>query len=346
MPMISGKTVLVTGGGGYIGGHLCNFLAKKGLKVISVDIARQKYLKNSPNIAFHLVDIRDKKKLALLFKNVDAVFHLAFIQTDSFKVPLQTLRDVDIGGTRNVLELAVKHGVRKFIHTSSNEVYGAHPNSLIAENADKPLTDPLNLYSLLKTEAEMLAWDFSREYKLPMVSLRFPMVCGEGFYNYKILMKMMANLKNNKLVVMVGNGQNRFNQVYLGDVLEAYYLAYKNGKANGHTFNICSDDSVKLSDMLTYGCQKYKSKSKVVYLPLKFTQCLLKILLFFGIYIIYPGDLEWLARDMVLDNSKAKKILGFRPTKTTKECLEILVDSFLKMDSSILNRDTDKPFIE
>jgi nucleoside-diphosphate-sugar epimerase len=339
------KTVLITGGGGYIGGYLSNYLAKKGLKVISVDIAKQKYLKDSPNIDFHLVDIRDKEKLSPLFKNIDAVFHLAFIQTDSYKIPLKTLRDIDIGGTRNVLELSVQHGVKKFIHTSSIEVYGAHPSRLISEDADKPLTDPLNLYSLLKTEAEMLAWDFSRENNLPMVSLRFPMVCGEGFYNYKILMKMMENLKNNKPVVLVGNGKNHFNQVYLDDVLESYYLAYKNDEANGKSFNICSDDSVELNEMLKYGKERYKSKSKILFLPLKFTQGVLKILLSLGIYVIYPGDLEWLGRDIVFDNSKAKKILGFRPTKTTKECLAILVDSFLKTDVSILTRDTDKPFI-
>jgi len=60
--MSNKKTVLVTGGGGYIGGYLCNFVADKGLKVISIDIARQKYLKDSPNIDFHLIDIRDKNK--------------------------------------------------------------------------------------------------------------------------------------------------------------------------------------------------------------------------------------------------------------------------------------------
>lgn len=343
--MSNKKTVLVTGGGGYIGGYLCNFVADKGLKVISIDIARQKYLKDSPNIDFHLIDIRDKNKMAPLFKGVDAVFHLAFVQTDSNKVPIETLRAVDIGGTRNVLELSIENKVKKFIHTSSSEIYGAHPNKIINEESDKSLNDPLNLYGLLKTEAELMAWDYSREFNLPMVSLRFPMVCGEGFYNYKILMKMISNLKNNKPVFLVGNGENRFRQVYLGDVLKAYYLSYTNEKALGKAFNICANDSVKLNDMIAYAKKKYKSNSQIIYLPLKPIQKLLKILKFFGIYVIHPGDLEWLCRDILMDNSKAKKILGFKPTKTTKESLEILVDSFLKMDEDILSRDADNPFV-
>jgi len=203
----------------------------------------------------------------------------------------------------------------------------------------------MEYYGLLKTEAELMAWDYSREFNLPMVSLRFPMVCGEGFYNYKILMKMISNLKNNKPVFLVGNGENRFRQVYLGDVLKAYYLSYTNEKALGKAFNICANDSVKLNDMIAYAKKKYKSNSQIIYLPLKPIQKLLKILKFFGIYVIHPGDLEWLCRDILMDNSKAKKILGFKPTKTTKESLEILVDSFLKMDEDILSRDADNPFV-
>jgi nucleoside-diphosphate-sugar epimerase len=337
--------VLVTGGGGYIGGYLCNFLAEKGFHVIAVDIARQRYLKKHPQIEFHRVDIRDKDALDPLFQDVDAVFHLAFVQTDSHKIPLNVLRDIDIGGTRNVLELAVRYGVKKFIHTSSIEVYGAHPISPITESADKPLNDPLNLYSLLKAEAEMLAWDYSREHHLPMVSLRFPMVCGEGFYNYKVFMKMMDNLRKNRIVFMVGNGKNRFNQVYLYDVLESYYLAYSTDTAVGKAFNICSDDSVTVDQMLRYGKEVYASTSKIIYFPVSFVQYILRVLLFFGVYVIYPSDLEWLRRDIVFDNSKAKRVLGFKPTKTTKECMKILVDSFSKSKTGILDRDTDTPFM-
>ena len=143
----------------------------------------------------------------------------------------------------------------------------------------------------------------------------------------------------------VCNGENRFNQVYLGDVLDAYYLSYIKDEANGKSFNICSSDNVKVKDMIQYGKEKFHSNSMVFYFPVKLVQTILKIMKRLGVYVIHPGDLEWMDRDIVFDNTKAKNILGFKPTKTTRECLEILVDSFLKMDNDILKRNPDRPFV-
>jgi nucleoside-diphosphate-sugar epimerase len=339
------RKVIVTGGGGYIGGYLCNFLAKKGYKVISIDVDRQKYLEDHPNISFVKADVRDSKKIAHLFKGLDAVFHLAFVQTDSCKLPMKLLRDIDIEGTRSILDLAFFSKARKFVFASSSEVYGTNPPNPITEESPTPLTDPLNKYSLLKIEAENLAWQYYRERGLPVTSLRFPMVCGEGFYNYKVLMRLVRNLRNGLPYLVVGNGRSKFRQVYINDVVEGHYLAYLKKESIGKSFNICADGETSIIEMISILKQKYHSKALQISIPLYTAQFFVKLLQKFGFYIIHPGDLEWMTKDILFDNSKAKKILGFRPTKTTRECVEILVDSFINNFSAVITRDTDRAFI-
>jgi UDP-glucose 4-epimerase len=341
--MTEEKTVLITGGGGYIGSHLANFLARKGLNVVVVDIFRSKYLENHPLIKFVKIDVRDVHKMEPVMKGVEAIFHLAFVQVES-KLATNTLRSININGTRNVLNLAMKYKVKKFIHTSTVEVYGQKPISPISEQHPKPLDTPLNRYALMKIEAENLAWEYYHEYKLPVVSLRFPIVCGEGFYAMKIFLHLIDFLVSGKPLVIVGDGTNKFTTIHITDAIEAYYLAYKTKSAVGHAFNIATENPVTTNQLIQEGKKYFNSRSIIMHSPVFFIKIALSLLSIFNIHLLHKEELEWATRDVYFNISKAKKILGFNPQITTINSFLSLAKSYIKDKGIILNRSTDNPF--
>lgn len=337
------KKALITGGAGYIGSKLSLSLAEKGVQVIVTDIARSKHLTDHPNIAFHKIDIRDRKALDAVMDGVDIVYHLAFIQVDS-NLPHTVQRDVDINGTRTILDLSVKHKIKKFVHTSTIELYGQRPVSPITEESPQPVDSPLNYYALMKIEAETLVWTYYREFGLPVVAMRFPIVCGKGFYALKGVLVMIERLSRGKVVPVIGSGNYKFNTAYLDDVIESYHLASTKPAAVGHAFNVATTDYTTVNELIKAAKEKLHSRSGVVHIPYGIALFVVKLLTWVGIHLVKPTELAWLNQDVVFDTTKAQKILGYKPTKNTLEAFLSLAEGYLEDAHYIKHRSTDAPF--
>jgi UDP-glucose 4-epimerase len=170
------KRALVTGGAGFVGSHLVEELVKMGVETISIDnyFAGKKenlaHLTQYPNFREEVCDVLDFEKLDTLFEGVDVVFHQAASKkTICLNNPRLDL-DINAKGTFNLLELAVKHKVKKFVHGSTGSVYGEA--QYFPQDEKHPLV-PTSYYGVSKLAGEKYVKAFQHLYGLDTTVLRY-----------------------------------------------------------------------------------------------------------------------------------------------------------------------------
>jgi UDP-glucose 4-epimerase len=236
------KTI-VTGGCGFIGGHLVDSLLDGGYDVTVIDDLSANngtfYYRNEAK--YHKLSITDYEKIEPLFEGVDHVFHLAAearIQP-SIENPTRAV-EINVLGTTNVLKASVKHKIKRVIYSGTSAVYGLTEELPTDENTK---IDCLNPYSATKYAGEEMIKCFNKLYGLDACIFRYFNVYGErspvsGPYSLVIGI-FLDQLKNNESLTVVGDGLNRRDFIHVKDVVAANILAMKNqNKLNGEIFNI------------------------------------------------------------------------------------------------------------
>jgi UDP-glucose 4-epimerase len=242
---LKNKTILVTGGAGFLGSHLCEQLSKLEANVICLDDFSQGKKANVAHIQsqkFSLVD-GDCNKLASItsvFKahTVDYVFHYAATVgvKRTIEDPLAVLEDIE--GIRNILSLAKEQGVKKVVFASSSEVYG-EPSELPEKESNK--LNPEFPYALVKLLGEKYCQAYWDMYKLPTVSLRFFNVYGprQEASDYGFVVGIfMRQILEEKSPTIFGDGSQTRNFVFIQDNINAAIQALLSDKANGESINI------------------------------------------------------------------------------------------------------------
>lgn len=256
--------VLITGGAGFIGSHIADFFIKKGDEVIIIDDFSSGKEKNPPKKAKILKgSILNAKLLNKAIKGVDYVFHLAAVVSVplSFKHPKKCY-DVNATGTKNVLEASFKEGVKKLIFSSSASIYGNNKNLPLSEN--EPYA-PMNPYAKSKVFGEKLCLEYAKK-GLKTAILRYFNVYGkrqDPKSQYSGVISIFADkAKQNKDILIYGDGNQTRDFIYIGDVVSANVLVMEKGSgiynaANGNTTSIkhLAQKIIKLS----------KSNSKIIY---------------------------------------------------------------------------------
>lgn len=244
--MIQGKQVLITGGGGFIGSHLCERLAPNNRLVIYDNGHRNaiKYtrLLEAPNVTLIRADILDEVRLCQAMEGCQIVIHLAAIAgiDTVIKKPITTMR-VNLLGTKNVLDAAVQTGnVTRLVDFSTSEVYGpyvyrADENGLTSQG---PVGESRWAYAVSKLAAEHLAHCYYEEYGLPVVTVRpfniyGPRQVGEGAIHRFIV----AALRGEALTIYADGNQIRA-WCYIDDFVNGVLLALEKEEAIGQVFNI------------------------------------------------------------------------------------------------------------
>jgi dTDP-glucose 4,6-dehydratase len=245
---MKGKTVLVTGAGGFTGSHLSRELIKQGADVRAY-VKRGSPLTNLGDIMdrIHLIkgDIQDYTNLSNAMKGVDFVFHVAAI------VPVHESRDlpylsiqVNTVGTFNVAWSAVQAGVKKLLYTSTCHVYGNQPESQLPIK-EETVPNPLDIYSATKYAGEVLLKQFVNIDGIEIIITRAfnkygPNQVGDWLFP-RTIKKVLTQNK-----IKVGNSNSTRDYSYIEDVVQGYILALEKGK-NGDIFNLGSgkESSVK-----------------------------------------------------------------------------------------------------
>ena len=318
-PKIS-QTVLVTGGAGYIGSLLCGELLFRGHRVTVID--NLTFGGNSllgymahPHFAFHKADVCDRTSLEPYFAGVDHVVHLAAIVgfPACQKVGHKASYGCNLDGTKNVFELAERHGARRFVFSSTYSNYGvADDGNLVTE--DSPLY-PQSLYAETKIAAENYLLEQARRSRCAPIILRLATLFGPSprtRFDLIINQFVLEAVQKRKLVIY----QKEFNRsfAHIRDISRAFRLALEAPleSVRGQVFNAGSNSGNCTKEEIVRLIQKYVTGVEVEYKDLHF-----------------DGDM----RDIKVSFDKIERVLGYKAQITVEEGIremaEVIQSGFL-----------------
>ena len=252
--------MIVTGGSGFIGSNLVNFLIQKKYFVINIDkltYSSNRYDEKKRNKKFYKhyrIDINNKKKLLEIIKknSPKAIFNLAAeTHVDRSIDGPKAFIDTNINGTFNLLE-AIRHLKKrnkdcKLIHISTDEVYGDIKGNLRSDENFK--YEPSSPYSASKASADHLVKSYIRTYKLNAVISNCCNNYGPYQFPEKLIPKMISNIFNNKNLPIYAKGKNSREWIHVRDHCNALYLLFKNGKS-GESYNVGSGKNLRNIDLV------------------------------------------------------------------------------------------------
>jgi UDP-glucose 4-epimerase len=270
--------ILVTGGAGFIGSHLCERLIADGHTVIAIDNLSTGRISNLSKIVsidkFKFVEgsILDLEVLKTLIDDVEYVFHLA-AAVGVFNIinnPLESLF-TNIRGTENVLEAAYATNTPVFL-TSSSEVYGKNISDSLKESDDRILGSPVTLrwsYSEAKAIDESLAFAYFVEKKLETRIVRFFNTVGPrqlGAYGMVVPRFIKAALVNEPITIY-GDGDQTRCFAHISDVIDAVIAVAFSTNTVGKVVNIGNDFEISINDLAEKIIVQTGSESEIVYIP-------------------------------------------------------------------------------
>lgn len=244
--------VLVTGGAGFIGSEFVRQGVKSGYTIIVVDkltyagdLKRLESVKGK--FKFYKVDICDKKKLEAVFKKerCDIVAHFAAeSHVDRSIEDASPFMDTNVKGTQIMLDCARKFKVQKFVHVSTDEVYGEIAKGSFTENSP---FNPNSPYSVSKAAADMLVRAYYRTYGVPVVLVRPSNNYGPWQFPEKLIPVAINKVLAGKKIPVYAKGQNVREWLYVPDCAHAIWLVLKKGRI-GEAYNIGSGQERKNID--------------------------------------------------------------------------------------------------
>jgi UDP-glucose 4-epimerase len=309
-------STLITGGAGFIGSHLADYLAAKGEQVLVLDDFSSASKNSSKNLSNHgLVkivngSILDKSLVEETMQSVTKCYHLAAalgverINTDSIKS-----LEVNINGTENVLKSAAKFKVRTLL-ASSSEIYGRNPNMPLTEESDRVLGSPRIprwSYSEAKAIDEFYAFELHKKsaYEVTIARLFNTVGPGQsGVYGMVVPRFVKAALSGQPLLVY-GDGSQSRSFCAVSDVVEALDLLISNSESVGQAYNVGSTNEISIKDLAQKVIDVTGSKSQIVFR--KHSE-------------VFGANFEEPAR-RVPDISKISKAIGWQPKKNLESII-------------------------
>jgi nucleoside-diphosphate-sugar epimerase len=303
--------VLVTGASGFAGGVLTKKLIEQGhnVRVMVRDKAKLK-LPRVPSMEVFEGDIIDKKAVDSAVNGVEKVFHIAGLFRQAGIVD-QVYWDTNVGGTENLLDSALRFGIKRFVHCSTVGVHG--------HIADPPANEtyrfaPGDIYQVTKLEGEKRAVSFYKETGLPISVIRPGPIYGPGDLRLLKLFKLASR----NITPILGKGTIYFNMVYVDDLADAFILASEKKEAIGEVFIAGGPENITLNEIVDFIAEiRGKPKTKI-HLPAKPIQILgslcEKVCIPLGIEPpIYRRRVDFFTKSRAFDISKARKLLNYQP---------------------------------
>ena len=260
--MSNTKSILITGGAGFIGSNLCDYFLQKGYKVVCLDNFATGHRKNIipflENENFNLIegDIRNLNTCIQATKNIDYVLHQAALGSvpRSIKDPLTT-NEVNISGFLNMLSASKDARVKRFVYAASSSTYG---DSESLPKVEDKIGKPLSPYAITKYVNELYAEIFSKTYGIETIGLRYFNVFGRrqdpnGAYA-AVIPKFVMQLMNHESITINGDGNYSRDFTYIDNVIQMNELAMlsDNPKGLNTVYNTAFGDRTTLNDLVKY----------------------------------------------------------------------------------------------
>ena len=264
--------VLVTGGAGFIGSNLCNFLSAKGYYVICLDNLSGGYLNNlrfSKNLKFIKGSCNNLKVLKEVFNlKPEVVFHLAARKGFNITSVINPLNDLKTNtvSTINLLNMSNDNNIKKFIYASSSCVYGNILNK-VNENSSINLDTP---YAISKFTSEEYCKFFQKYHSLNTTIFRIFNTYGPGERVKKVsnvICRFLENSYNDLPLKIKGDESSTRSYLYVDDLIRAFYMTIKTNKFNNEIFNIGSEETTSIAVLAKLIKEISDSKSKITKTP-------------------------------------------------------------------------------
>ncbi|MDD3858575.1 MAG: GDP-mannose 4,6-dehydratase [Bacteroidales bacterium] len=295
------KRIIVTGGAGFIGSNLCDYLLNEGNEVICIDNFDDYY---NPQIKRHNIqqalshpqytlieeDIKNTDKIASQFRgNYDAIIHLAAKAGVRYSLENPVgYEESNVVGTKSILNLAVKLGINQFIFASSSSIYGNTP-APFREDYDK--LNPVSPYAQTKLFSEKTGKDFSEKFNINFISLRFFSVYGPRLRPDLVMNKIAGSIYKDERLKIFGDGSTSRDYTYVDDIITGIMKAVDYKDTQFEIFNLGNGNPMKLTDIIFLFEQETGQNVNIEFVD----------------SIKGESDITW------ADNSKAKQLLGFTP---------------------------------
>lgn len=324
--MPGGGLVLVTGGAGYVGSRLVELLTERGVQVRSLDIHEPHT--PTPGVEYVQADVRDAAAVRRACAGVDAIHHNVAL------VPLAKDRDgfwsVNVAGTRNVLDAAVEHGVRKMVHVSTSAVYGIPATNPVTE---RTTPTPQESYGRAKLYAEQLVMEY-RPRGLDVTIVRPRTILGHG--RLGLMQVLFEWIRGGDAVPVLGGGRNRYQFVHVDDLVDACLAAADRPGAT--EYNIGAAEFGTMRESLEGLARHAGTGSRVVSVPRWPAEAAARLAMATGLAPLAPYHALMYGRSMWFDVSKAREELGYRPKFGNVAMLCATYDWYLAHRDEVLAR--------
>lgn len=318
------RSILVTGGAGFIGSHLVDRLLSEGEWQVSVvddfndfydpaiKRANAGIHQGNPHYRLFEADIRDKRALENIFREDDfqCIVHLAARAgvRPSLQQPL-LYSQTNVEGTLNLLELARDRNIKQFAFGSSSSVYGI--NAKVPFSEDDPIRKPISPYAATKAAGELLCHTYTHLYGIRCVCLRFFTVYGPRQRPDLAIHKFARLISEGKPIPVFGDGTTRRDYTFIDDIIAGVRSAIDYENSDYEVINLGESRTVELRELISLLEKELGTKAEIDRQPLQ------------------PGDVPQTYADIV----KARRLLGYNPQTQIEEGIHRFVDWFRQNQS-------------
>jgi nucleoside-diphosphate-sugar epimerase len=320
---------LVTGGTGFIGSHLVKALVEKGRNVRCL-VRETSNAKILEELGVELVygDIMDKDSLIDAVKGVNIIYHLA---GEVYSKRSNDYFKVNVNGTKNLLEVCLSEKIQKFIYFSSVAAVGPNPSRDIILN-EQSSCNPISPYGKSKFEAEKILLRYIKEYDLPGIIIRLPIVYGpriNPLSRVSLMLKMVLSGK----VRMIGDGNNSICLCYIENLIQGVLLAEKNSKAKGDRYFLADPKPYTLNEIILKVAQKEGMELSQRHIPIWLASKVVRMATVLGRVFnfslpFHPNIIKEITHNWVNSISKAKEELGYCSKVELKDGFDVTIDWF------------------
>ena len=309
------QRVLVTGAGGYLGSQLVARLAalsedqQPGV-IVSHDLREP--AQRLPNVEYAAFDIRSPELAATIAQHrINVVVHLAAIMPSGKAQTRDFEYDVDVNGTRKLLQACVQHGVQRIVVSSSGAAYGYHADNAPWLTEDMPVRgNEIFAYSHHKRLVEEMLADYRKNHpELEQVVLRIGTILGATVHN------QITDMFEKPRLLAIRGSDSPFVFIWDQDVVGIILRAIGDGPAG--IYNVAGDGALTIDQIA------HKLGKKTRPLPSWLLRSALSILKPLGLTQYGPEQLDFLRYRPVLLNTKLKTVFGYTPTYTSEQVLDV-----------------------
>ncbi len=318
--------ILVTGGAGFIGSHLSDFLLGAGSEVVAIDNFNDYYdpkikesnVKNkigNSKYKLYREDIRDFEALDIVFEKhaIDIIVHLAARAgvRPSIEDPI-LYEEVNVKGTQNILELAKKYNIKNLVLASSSSVYGNNKKVPFSETDNVDFA--ISPYAATKKSNEVMAHVYHSLYNMNVIMLRFFTVYGPRQRPDLAINKFTSLIIEDKEIPVFGDGSTSRDYTFIEDIVDGITksIKYVNGNDNVYEIlNLGESEPITLSEMISTIEEVVGKKAIINRLPMQ------------------PGDVNRTYADI----SKARSLIGYNPQTSFKDGIRKFYEWKMKEDS-------------